>query len=75
MADYKDVDADGKVRIPFEWQPIGAGGELGPNNAFRVPVVGGWLISTSTAGSFGLTQAVAFVPDPEHRWTPVPPGN
>ena len=72
MANYKELDADGKLRIPFEWQSIGSGGDLGPHKTYRVPVTDGWLVYCESIPRTGqIHSSVAFVPDPEHRWTAV----
>tara|TARA_Y100000310_G_scaffold149396_2_gene148722 strand:- start:18901 stop:19122 length:222 start_codon:yes stop_codon:yes gene_type:complete len=70
MVEYKELSPDGKLRIPFEWQSVGLGGELGPRQTYRVPVVAGWLVYVENRGREGHDGAVTFVPDPEHRWTP-----
>ena len=69
---YEGKSTDGKVRVNFEWTPVGTGGEFGPTLTVRTPVVGGWLVCVERTNvvdkSAAKVQSVTFVPDPEHRW-------
>jgi len=61
------------VKTKFEWQPIGAGGEFGPNQTFRAAVIGGWLICTENVNSGKDVDptretTMTFVEDQQHVW-------
>lgn len=42
---------------------------------YRLKVYGGWLVRTcwfdETGNGTSRSEALVFVPDPEHKWTPV----
>lgn len=44
-----------------------------PLIVFRYPVVGGWIVVTLLNGERGIAQS--FVPDPDHDWYDIFPGD
>ena len=47
--------------IPFKWE------QISPDTQ-RVEVIGGWLVSRYTQNVNGVSEALVFVPDPNHEW-------
>jgi hypothetical protein len=39
------------------------------HSTYRSKVIGGWVLMNNIGlASYGLTQGMVFIPDPEHRW-------
>jgi len=58
--DKEEVKAE-KALITFEWE------QLTPETQ-RAKVIGGWLVSRYTQDVDGVSEAIVFVPDPNHEW-------
>ena len=50
-----------KVKIPFEWQDLKAGGA-------RAKVIGGWILNFWTHSELQVSESSVFISDPEHKW-------
>ena len=51
-----------KTYFPRVWE------EVDKEGTARLEIYGGWLVYSS----FGDTETMCFVPDPEHKWILVP---
>lgn len=48
--------------MKFQWEPIAEW-------AARAKVIGGWIVNTwSHANNEVISEALVFIPDPEHKW-------
>ena len=56
--------------MKFEWEDIydNSKNRTLSIGTWRAKVIGGWLVSNTISCSRGLSIAMEFIPDQEHKW-------